>query len=317
MPDAPDLDQMRLALATSTLGQGLRAVGDRWTVEVILGAFIGLRRFDEWKARSQIPRSTLSERLKTLIGLGLLRAVPYQQRPVRHEYRLTDRGRAMYGAVLMIWDWERRFGDRRDELPRQLRHADCGSAFRPVLCCEACGDPVSMDTLSVRLRPRPSSAAEPEGGARAPRVGVSGAEGMALGLRVDRWTLMIVTAVILGCHYFDQLCKVLDIVPSVLSRRLAAMVEGGLLQAQEDRHDGRRRFYRLTPRSRGLLGYLTCFDGWSSRHLLREASSIQVQHTSCGRPFFPSVACDHCLAPLDPARVAFTPVSAPLAESAA
>lgn len=308
MRSAPDLDLVRDALATSTLSHGLKVLGDRWTAQVLLGAFLGLRHFDEWCVRLAIPRPTLSDRLKTLVRLGVLKPRLYQERPQRHAYHLTQKGMALYDTALMIWDWERRWGDRKDELPARLHHRSCGHTFEPVLACKACSGPAGMDNLLLTLRPNPRLPADAIAGLRTPRVPSGG--GMSLGLRVDRWSLLIVSAVILGCHYFDQLSRVLGIVPSVLTRRLAGMVSCGLLQAQKDREDARRRIYRLTPRSRDLLGYIVCLTGWSSFDHLHEESSIHTRHTSCGHRFIPRVVCDQCQATLNPWDVGIAPATA-------
>ncbi|MEY4654189.1 MAG: hypothetical protein RI884_2770 [Pseudomonadota bacterium] len=308
MRAGPDLDLMRDALATSTLSHGLKVFGDRWTALVVLGSFLGVRRFDDWHTRLGLPRPTLSDRLKTLVQLGVLQPRRYQERPERHAYHLTYKGIAMYDAVLMIWDWEHRWGDRKHELPARLRHRTCGHAFRPVLACQACEADVAMTDLAFTLSPNPDLPAETASGVRTPRVPVTGG-GLALGLRVDRWSLLIVTAVILGCHYFDQLSRVLGIVPSVLTRRLSGMVECGLLQAQADRSDARRRIYRLTPRSHDLLGYIVCITRWASFDHFQQASSIRVRHTACGHTFVPRVACSHCRQPLLPWDVHFTPAA--------
>ena len=111
MPLTPEeLDLRRDALATSTLDHGLQLLGDRWTMAVVLGAFLGVRRFDEWQSRLGIPRHTLAQRLRALTALGLLRQRPYQQRPLRHGYHLTAKGLTLYPHVLMMWSWERRSG---------------------------------------------------------------------------------------------------------------------------------------------------------------------------------------------------------------
>jgi DNA-binding HxlR family transcriptional regulator len=128
---------------------------------------------------------------------------------------------------------------------------------------------------------------------------------MGLGLRVDRWALMIVTAVVLGCHYFDQLLHVLGIASSVLSRRLSGMVEAGLLLAQADTHDARRTIYRLTPASRDLFGYLVCFSTWAAREYLHQPSSIRPVHKRCGQLFTPRIACSGCCAVVSPWDVGF------------
>ena len=134
---------------------GQHLLGDRWTVAVILGAFLGLRRFDDWQTRLNIPRHTLTVRLKALIDLGLLQQRPYQQHPLRHAYRLTDKGIVLYSHVLMMWVWERRWGARRLALPQRLMHQTCGHAFVPELACTACGDKVGMGDLTFSLRVNP------------------------------------------------------------------------------------------------------------------------------------------------------------------
>ena len=42
MIHTPDLALTQAALASSTLSHGLRVFGDRWTVQVMLSAFLGI-----------------------------------------------------------------------------------------------------------------------------------------------------------------------------------------------------------------------------------------------------------------------------------
>ena len=333
----PDLDLTRDALASSTLSHGLHLLGDRWTVAVILGAFLGVRRFDDWQTRLNIPRHTLTVRLKALIDLGLLQQRPYQQRPLRHAYHLTDKGLALYSHVLMMWVWERRWGARRLALPHRLMHQTCGHAFVPELACTACGDKVGVGDLTFLLRVNPdllaamhaamqpamqpgsptAASAMPALRQRGSRLAkkISGEEGktetlgqagqVSLDLRADRWVLLIVSAVLLGCHHFDQLSHVLGIGSSVLARRLSSMVGSGLLLCQADLVDARRKVYRLTPASRDLFGYIMCFSSWASRHHFQQPSSILPTHKTCGKPFVPQVVCSHCRLPVQAREVTF------------
>ena len=124
-----------------------------------------------------------------------------------------------------------------------------------------------------------------------------------MGLRVDRWAILIVSSVLLGCHYFDQISHVLGIGSSVLARRLASMVDSGLLICQADVGDARRKIYRLTPASRDLFGYIMCFSNWASRHHFQQPSSIVPTHKACGRLFVPAVVCSHCSGTLNPQEV--------------
>lgn len=60
-----DLLLTRDALQSSTLNHGLKVLGDRWTVAVVMGAFTGFTRFEDWQTRLDIPRSTLAQRLSS------------------------------------------------------------------------------------------------------------------------------------------------------------------------------------------------------------------------------------------------------------
>lgn len=308
----PDLDQTRDALASSTLNHGLLLLGDRWTSAVLLGSFTGVNQFEAWQERLKIPRSTLADRLNKLVAMGLVRKRAYQERPQRFAYHLTQEGLKLYDHVLMIWMWEQRWGTRKASLPVKLLHQTCGHAFVPVLCCSACRQKVGIADLHLSLKTNLGLLAQAQGNVqgrvRTARVAAADATGMGLGLRVDRWCLMIVTAVILGCHHFDQIGHVLGIASSVLARRLGGMVDSGLLVCQTDQNDARRNIYRLTPASRDLFGYLVCFSTWASG-FLQQTSSIRPTHRGCGKPFVPFVACSACGQSAKPREVSFGPVS--------
>jgi DNA-binding HxlR family transcriptional regulator len=206
----------------------------------------------------------------------------------------------------MFWVWERRWGHRGSALPTELVHRSCGHSFTPVLACSACHEKTALGDLTLTLKVNPElleRAVQSSRSARVSRVDQSG-----MGLRVDRWSLLIVNAVILGCHHFDQLLHVLGISSSVLARRLAGMEKSGLLLCQDDLHDNRRRRYRLTPASRDLFAYLVCLSSWAGRHYLHQSASIRPLHKACGQDFVPEVVCSCCTQPVFPWDVAFTPV---------
>jgi len=303
----PDLELTHAALASSTLSHGLKVFGDRWTVQVMLSAFLGIRRFDELQSFSSIPRPTLSNRLRSLVQIGVLKPRLYQEKPPRYEYHLSRKGLGLYDATLMIWAWEKKWGQRAQDLPKTLHHQTCQHSFNPQLCCKACGQKISMKDLDYSLVPNARLRHQPLEGVRAPRMSGRETTEMSLGLRVDRWSLLILTAVVLGCHYFDQITHALGIGPKVLSRRLSDMVEARLLQCETDAQDARRRLYRLTPSSRDLFGYIVCLSNWAGESHLHETSSIRPRHRACQHSFSPMVACDHCHQSLNPWEVSFPP----------
>ncbi|MFK4143407.1 winged helix-turn-helix transcriptional regulator [Streptomyces filamentosus] len=88
-------------------------VGDWWSLLLIREAARGHHRFDALQEELGISRKVLTERLAHLVETGVLEKVPYQDRPVRHEYRLTPSGQGLLPVLLSMQDWADRwvFGD--------------------------------------------------------------------------------------------------------------------------------------------------------------------------------------------------------------
>ena len=86
----------------------LDLVGDRWTLLLIRDLLAGKKRFNELRASPEkIPSNILAERLKRLERAGIVDSVPYEQHPLRVEYRLTPKGRALGRVVQALDDWGR------------------------------------------------------------------------------------------------------------------------------------------------------------------------------------------------------------------
>jgi DNA-binding HxlR family transcriptional regulator len=93
-----------------SIAGALEAVGDRWAFLILRDLGLGLRRYDELQESTQIPNTTLSQRLKHLELGGLVERQRYQDNPPRFEYALTAKGRE-FGLVLSaLAQW----GDRWD-----------------------------------------------------------------------------------------------------------------------------------------------------------------------------------------------------------
>ncbi|HEX9857617.1 MAG TPA: helix-turn-helix domain-containing protein [Paracoccaceae bacterium] len=87
------------------VARGLSVIGDRWTMLVVRECFLGFRRFDMMQDRLGITRHVLADRLRKLETDGVLRREAYQDRPLRYEYRLTERGKALYPILVTLIDW--------------------------------------------------------------------------------------------------------------------------------------------------------------------------------------------------------------------
>jgi DNA-binding HxlR family transcriptional regulator len=92
-------------------------------------------RFGDLGTRLSIATNVLAERLRRLERAGLVVATPYQHRPPRLEYALTDEGRELAGAVAPLRDWGARRDGRRTGL---RRHASCGSELELRPWCPTC-----------------------------------------------------------------------------------------------------------------------------------------------------------------------------------
>ena len=140
-----------------SVAQCVEVVGDWWTMLILRDVFLGVRRFDEIQRRLGVSRNVLAQRFDLLVEHGVLQRVPYQERPVRHEYRLTDKGRDLWPVL----DAMRRWGDTwaaPEGPPIELVHEPCGQRTHAVHSCAACGEPLSLS--DVRAVPGPGATAE-------------------------------------------------------------------------------------------------------------------------------------------------------------
>ena len=124
-------------------------LGDWWTPLVIRSAFLGARRFEDFTDALGIPRNVLTERLNRLVDEGIMRKVEYQDRPVRHEYRLTEKGIALNPVIvsLMVWgnDWLERDGEQPSV---RLVDRVSGETIDPVMVDRRTGEP--LDPRKIR-----------------------------------------------------------------------------------------------------------------------------------------------------------------------
>ncbi|MBW8754524.1 MAG: helix-turn-helix transcriptional regulator [Sphingomonadales bacterium] len=86
-------------------------------------------------------------------------------------------------------------------------------------------------------------------------------------LRVgDGWTMMILRDAGFGARRFDQFRTSLGIAPNILTRRLAALTEDGLLEKRRYSQRPPRDEYLLTEKGRDFLPILLAIGAWGSKH---------------------------------------------------
>ena len=139
-----DIDQQPCSVARS-----LAIIGDNWTLLVLRDCFLGVRRFDDFQQRLGVTRHVLSDRLRKLTEGGILDKVVYQQRPVRHEYRLTSMGRDLYPVIVHLAQWGDQYLADDHGAPLTRIHKQCEHTLQAQLHCSHCGETVAAQDIRV------------------------------------------------------------------------------------------------------------------------------------------------------------------------
>jgi len=138
-----------------SIARSLDVVGEWWTLLIIRDAFRGTRRFDDFQASLGVARSVLTARLKKLTDAGVLDKRQYSEHPPRYEYRLTEKGRALFPVVTALLRWGDDWAAGPTGPPMQLVHDPCGAVMHPELTCPHCGGAVSA--VNTRTVPGPGA----------------------------------------------------------------------------------------------------------------------------------------------------------------
>ena len=129
------------ALACSLAG-ALAEVGDAWSLLIVKELMLRNRRFDAIAAQTGISDSSLANRLRRLERVGVVERHVVQDRPVRHEYRLTRKGEGLWPTLVALTAWGDAWQGRQTP-PLTYGCVACGAAdARPHMACGACGEPL-------------------------------------------------------------------------------------------------------------------------------------------------------------------------------
>ena len=111
----------------------------------------------------------------------------------------------------------------------------------------------------------------------------------------DRWTLLIVAALLSGARRFGELQSELSgIAPNVLSSRLRQLTEQRLVVAEPYSQRPERFVYELSEAGRELAGPLRLLTQWGAR---RTGGGTAV-HAACGYPLEAVWYCPTCQEPV-------------------
>jgi DNA-binding HxlR family transcriptional regulator len=137
MTDLPLIRRSPVAMRHCNLSKSFELIGDRWTLLILRSALYGVRRFDDFQADIDVPRSVLSNRLAGLVESGIMERREYREegQRARVEYPLTAMGRALGLPFFAMTEW----GDKwlgEPPSPYRLKSRSSGQRLRVALVDE-------------------------------------------------------------------------------------------------------------------------------------------------------------------------------------
>lgn len=149
------------------IGRSAELLGDRAVLLILRELFFGRRRFEMIAANTGLGPQIVSARLKRLAEEGVVERRPYQERPVRYDYWLTDKGKDLFGVLYAMRGWAERWvyapGETGDGPAIRYVHRACGTDVGTASVCPGCGDVLGYGDL----KGEPSSALRAEQAGRA------------------------------------------------------------------------------------------------------------------------------------------------------
>jgi DNA-binding HxlR family transcriptional regulator len=118
----------------------------------------------------------------------------------------------------------------------------------------------------------------------------------------DRWSLLVVEALLDGPRRFGQLGEALPgIAANILTDRLRRLERAGILRSSPYQERPTRLAYELTADGRALASALRMLADWGAR---RSDDVEPLRHAACGTPLEARYFCPTCTSLVDPADAA-------------
>jgi DNA-binding HxlR family transcriptional regulator len=302
-------------ILSSPVALALNIIGDRWSFLILRDIFLGIRRFEDLRRRTDAARGTLTARLSHLVASGILYRKPYQASPARYEYRVTEKGADLYPLALMAWRWEHDWGEDEEHFsPERLLHQDCGRVTLPETCCEHCSAPVKIWDVQFARGPGPlkPQSIRPRHQRRS-RAKSSYPEGVDTKLfhladvMGDRWTGLVIASLFFGIDRYDGIGSAIGIATNILADRLRLLTRAGVIKRKVYQRQPTRYAYHLTEKGRDLYGYALMLHQWAERWMVKPGRSpLSLTHKLCGQPLRAKVICSECREVIQPNSLTFT-----------
>src|ERR1700742_575398 len=273
---------------TTAVGRILGLLGDEWTLLIVQQALLGATRCGVFRQPLPISNSVLTNRLRTLTQDGLLVRTTYRTRPVRAEYLVSQRGRALWPVLLSIWEWERRWVPEHVHRLPGMHHTLCDNDFAPMLTCRSCTEVVTEKQVAVRWGPSGSWPRSVPAAVTRRRASADGTRHQAglfpetMSVFGNRWAAALLVCAFLGTSRFTDFQTQLGAPPTLLAGRLQTYCANGVLSESRQAGQAHAR-YQLTEKGRAffpvIVTALQCGQQWFHAP---EWPAVMITHLGCG-----------------------------------
>src|SRR6185437_7646884 len=287
-----------------SVARTLDIVSDAWAFLIIREAFFGTRTFEAFRSALDIPRATLTDRLRKLTRLEIFRQVATHVGQ-RKEYRLTKMGFDLYPSFIALMQFGDRWLSGSKRPPLVLVHGTCGCESHPIVACSECSS--ELEARAVQCRDGPGAGRKPAKPGRNTRRASDGSRFMlgrpssvsrALQIIGDKWSFMVVREGFFGNRRYDKILTELAIAPNILTDRFNRLVASGVFDRRQYQTSPDRYEYLLTDMGRDLYGPFITMLQWGDHWLSKGKPPLLLTHLACGHDFHASVNCDRCKQPI-------------------
>lgn len=116
---------------TCPLARAMDIIGDRWSLLIVRDLLRGKHRYNDFSnSAEKIPTNILASRLKRLQQQGVVDKQPYQQRPLRYEYHLTDKGLGLLPVIQQLALWSQQHHPECYHIPAEFFALSIADAAR-------------------------------------------------------------------------------------------------------------------------------------------------------------------------------------------
>lgn len=218
--------------------------------------------------------------------------VLYSTRPIRYEYRGTEKFYDLYPVALSMLHWENKWGTHDGKIRLSLIHKSCGKVTNPHAVCQDCR--MEIDPRDVAWCEGPGVGLMPAVYSRRRRkTGPSKHITTPLLDEVadiigDRWSTLIIRSIFTNLNSYQDICDDTAIATNILAERLERLCEKEVLVKNGS-------VYKLRQKGRDIYPILIALMQWGDKwYASSKGPPLILQQKPCDKTLKSQMACTAC-----------------------